>query len=75
MKLQHMTPRDGPAHPAEGWCECGELVILTRYTNTCACGRDFDMGGHELAPREQWGEETGECAVDIFGVDYTERDP
>ena len=46
--------------PAEGRCECGELVVLANFTNTCVCGKDYNSAGQELAPREQWGEETGE---------------
>lgn len=41
-------------------CPCGGEVELDRNTNTCECGRDFNMSGQQLAPREQWGEETGE---------------
>jgi hypothetical protein len=48
--------------PAVGRCPCGCEVELFRNTNTCdGCGRDFNMSGQELAPREQWGEETGEA--------------
>jgi hypothetical protein len=38
-------------------------------TNTCECGRDYNWGGQLLAPRSQWGEETGETAADILRVD------
>ena len=50
--------------PAEGRCACGRLVLLDGFTSTCDCGRDYDSSGHELAPREQWGEETGESPSD-----------
>lgn len=46
--------------PAAIRCACGAEVELGHFTNTCECGRDFNMSGDELAPREQWGEETGE---------------
>ena len=46
--------------PAVGKCECGEEVYLTSFTNTCECGADYNMSGQRLAPREQWGAETGE---------------
>jgi hypothetical protein len=47
--------------PAIGKCHCGNEVYLEHFTNTCdKCGRDYNMSGQELAPREQWGEETGE---------------
>ncbi|AWP23470.1 hypothetical protein C4901_09110 [Acidiferrobacter sp. SPIII_3] len=52
--------------PAEGRCTCGRLVVLEGFTNTCDCGRDYDSSGQELAPREQWGEETGESLSDIL---------
>lgn len=46
---------------------CGELVSCHNFTNTCHnCGADFNMSGQQLAPREQWGEETGETASDIL---------
>lgn len=46
---------------AQRQCDCGEVVHLERFTNTCqGCGADYNMSGQILAPREQWGEETGE---------------
>jgi len=51
-------------------CVCGEEVLLMGFTNTCDCGRDYNMSGQLLASREQWGEETGESISDILGVDY-----
>lgn len=53
---------------AEGRCECGEIVILDRFTNPCDCGRDYNMFGQELAPRDQWGEETGETEAVLYGI-------
>jgi hypothetical protein len=41
-------------------CNCGQEVYLHGFTNTCECGADYNMGGQRLAPRDQWGEETGE---------------
>jgi hypothetical protein len=52
--------------PARGRCVCGAEVALSGFTNACDCGRDYDMGGSLLAPREQWGEETGETAAQIL---------
>jgi len=47
--------------PAIGKCSCGEEVILSSFTNTCdKCDSDYNMQGDLLAPRSQWGEETGE---------------
>jgi len=49
---------------------CGEVLVCDMFTNTCPnCGADYDSGGHELAPREQWGSETGETAADILMYD------
>lgn len=46
---------------------CGEVVPLEGFTNTCECGADYNWEGRLLAPREDWGEETGETAADIIG--------
>lgn len=55
--------------PAVGLCQCGHLVTLYGFTNTCErCGRDYNMDGQLLAPREQWGEETGETLADILAI-------
>lgn len=54
---------------AIGECACGEEVHLDRFTNSCDCGRDYNMSGQLLADRSQWGEETGESAGDILAVD------
>jgi hypothetical protein len=46
---------------AVGECDlCKRDVYLDSFTNTCDCGADYNMSGQRLAPREQWGEETGE---------------
>jgi len=56
--------------PAVGKCEvCGAEVILERFTCTCECGADYNSSGQRLAPRCQWGEETGESVADILSVD------
>jgi len=53
--------------PRVGLCSCGEEVYLDRFTNTChGCGRDYNGSGQELAPRSQWGEETGEHWTDCY---------
>ena len=55
---------------AVGACNgCGSEVVLSGFTNTCDCGKDYNMSGQELAPREQWGEETGESVADILMAD------
>jgi hypothetical protein len=48
-----------------GRCECGELIELGGFTNTCECGRDYNWNGSLLAPRQCWGEETGEHWLDV----------
>ncbi len=52
------------------YCDrCGAKVWLTGFTNTCDCGADYNRGGDLLAPRSQWGYETGESVSDILAVD------
>lgn len=42
-------------------CSCGERVYLQDpFTNQCVCGKEYNGFGQELAPRSQWGWETGE---------------
>ena len=53
-----------------GLCECGEEVELLQFTNTCACGRDYNMSGELLASRKQWGEETGESVDEILSIGH-----
>lgn len=56
--------------PAVIECEgCSSHVRLSGFTNTCECGADYNMSGSVLAPRSQWGEETGESVSDILSVD------
>lgn len=50
-------------------CQCGRDVWCTGFTNPCDCGRDYNMSGHLLASRAQWGEETGEDIRDILMAD------
>jgi hypothetical protein len=54
-------------------CACGHKLQLWAFTNTCeACGRDYNMSGQLLAPRSQWGEETGESLGDILRIGHYE---
>lgn len=55
---------------AIGICNiCGEKVYLEGFTNTCEkCGTDYNMSGQQLAPRQFWGEETGETLGDILMI-------
>lgn len=52
--------------PAIGLCDCGAEVYLEGFTCPCECGRDYNSSGQLLAPREQWGEETGEHWTDCI---------
>ena len=55
--------------PAIGLCEvCGRRVELDGFTCTCECGADYNSSGQRLAPRSQWGEETGESLSDILRI-------
>jgi hypothetical protein len=48
-------------------CECGEQVDCLNFTNTCdGCDSDYNFCGDLLAPREQWGCETGENPSDCY---------
>ena len=52
---------------------CGSWLLCDGFTNTCEeCERDYNWAGQQLAPREQWGEETGETAADILLGNSTE---
>ena len=54
---------------------CGQEFMLDRFTNTCpVCGADYNSSGQMLAPRSQWGEETGESVHDILSVDSDRSD-
>lgn len=52
-----------------GLCSCGEEIEFSRFTNTCSCGADYNSSGQLLAPRSQWGEETGEDLSDILMIE------
>jgi hypothetical protein len=55
--------------PNIGRCDCGAEVVLDGFTNTCdGCGADYNSAGQRLAPRSQWGEETGESLGDILRI-------
>jgi hypothetical protein len=41
-------------------CDCGGKIRCEGFTTTCECGRDYNWNGEQLAPRSQWGWETGE---------------
>ena len=56
-------------HPAVIECaRCHSQVELDdAFLSTCGkCGADYNGSGQLLAPREQWGEETGETLGDML---------
>ena len=60
-------PRSGePRQVTVVTCDCSEDVWCFDFTQTCECGADYNMSGMKLAPREQWGEETGEHWSDCY---------
>lgn len=54
--------------PAAIRCYCGaEVELWDAWCSTCdKCGRDYNGGGELLAPRHQWGEETGENLTEMW---------
>lgn len=53
-------------YPAEGNCDvCQKTVVLDSTWASCCegCGSEYSGRGQLLAPRSQWGEETGERFV------------
>jgi hypothetical protein len=50
-------------------CVCGVELVLQGFTTTCECDRDYNWNGLCLAPREQWGEETGEHPADVVRIE------
>lgn len=70
MTITKRRHADYQGSPAEGSCEiCRATVELYGFTNTCdGCGADYNSSGQRLAPREQWGAETGEHLADILSI-------
>ena len=54
--------------PAVLLCDCGMEVELNGFTCGCPCGRDYNQSGQLLAPRGQWGEDTGETLGEILRI-------
>lgn len=48
--------------------DCKEKVFISKaFVSTCGyCGTDYNAVGQKLAPRDQWGEETGENLFDMM---------
>ncbi|QHW35716.1 hypothetical protein GZH47_33015 (plasmid) [Paenibacillus rhizovicinus] len=42
------------------YCEENKVVLSSSWANKCKCGVEYNGAGQALAPRWQWGEETGE---------------
>lgn len=63
-------PRNDRTRPPKGCrCHCGAFLVWTgpgADYNCPHCGRDYNSAGQLLAPRSQWGEETGETAQDYY---------
>lgn len=52
---------------------CFTMIELQEFTNTCpGCQQDYNPMGQVLAPREQWGEETGESLSEILAIGHYE---
>ena len=50
-------------------CDCGAFIPWPGYGQDYCCDRcpaEYSSGGQRLAPRSQWGEETGETAADYL---------
>lgn len=66
------TGRHYPSRNVEERCDpaircCGVELVCDAFTNTCDhCGADYNFAGQMLAPRSQWGEETGESWQDCY---------
>jgi hypothetical protein len=57
---------DGPRTFTVVNCGCGQEVhCYSTWANDCeGCGTEYNGGGQKLAPRSQWGAETGEAWYD-----------
>lgn len=68
------TGEEGDGRPSRNQdgafrCHCFEVIDVPwspgRDFDCPVCHREFNSGGQLLAPREQWGEETGEHPADV----------
>ena len=76
IKDEEYEGADGRIHVDRwGLCDCGREVELGHFTCPCDCGRDYNWAGQLLAPRSQWGYETGESLSDILSVDSEGYNP
>lgn len=73
--MTYRYPERGADGPTNTWTcgACGRTCERWRGEGdiTCECGAEYNSAGQRLAPREQWGEETGESYADIVNP----RDP
>jgi len=54
--------------PAVIKCDCcgARVELYCSWASDCPrCGTEYNGGGQRLAPRSQWGEETGESVFDM----------
>ena len=60
--------RDEDGRPIAMRCDCGKTLDIEGCGDVeCQkCGAEYNSAGQRLAPREQWGEETGETAADYY---------
>jgi len=72
-----ITKRNDNGRPEEYRCHCGATIYSNgpgRDIDCPKCGDNFNSAGQQLAPRSQWGEETGETAADYdAGVSNPDR--
>ena len=64
----HIT-RDEEGCPQCAKCKCGNEIPSDgpgRDFHCDCCGLEFNSSGQQLADRRQWGEETGETAMDYY---------
>jgi len=68
-RLQKNTRR--VTNHAVGLCSCGRKLTLASFTNSCRCGREYNQSGQKLAPRGQWGDDTGESVSEILSIGHS----
>lgn len=52
-------------------CTCGHKIeVRSMWANACGCGNEYNGLGQRLAPRSQWGYETGEDFGDAGDDEY-----
>lgn len=69
-KITFIDREDGPPTKILN-CDCGHKTDLSEERDDFTCGgygcrREYNCFGQALAPREQWGDETGESLTDIL---------